>query len=80
MTSASSRRPSRGMKMVREAAETQADFYTQVEAKFGQWEMLTRDGRRDEALVIAKELLLKFPENKDLVRFMESGGRPPSPN
>jgi hypothetical protein len=71
---------SRGMKMVREAAETQADFYTQVEAKFGQWEMLTRDGRRDEALVIAKELLLKFPENKDLVRFVESGGRPPSPN
>ena len=42
--------------------------------------MLTRDGRRDEALVIAKELLVKFPENKDLVRFLESGGRPPSPN
>jgi hypothetical protein len=71
---------SRGMKMVREAAATPADFYTQVEATFGQWEMLTRDGRRDEALVIAKELLLKFPENKDLVRFVESGGRPPSPN
>ena len=71
---------SRGMKMVREAAETPADFYTQIEAKFGQWEMLTRDGRRDEAVVIAKELLQKFPENKDLVRFLESGGRPPSPN
>ena len=39
---------SRGLKMVREAAQTPAGVYTQVEAQFGLWEMLTRDGRRDE--------------------------------
>jgi tetratricopeptide (TPR) repeat protein len=68
---------SRGLKMVREAAQTPADFYTRVEAQFGLWEMLTRDGKRAEALVVAKELLVTFPENKDLVRFVESGGQPP---
>jgi hypothetical protein len=67
---------SRGLKMVREAAQTPADFYVRVEAQFGLWEMLTRDGRRDEAVGVAKELLVKFPENKDLARFVESGGRP----
>jgi hypothetical protein len=62
--------------MVKEAAATPADFYTRVEAQFGLWEMLTRDGKRGEAVVVAKELLVKFPENKDLARFVETGGRP----
>jgi hypothetical protein len=67
---------SRGLKMVREAAETPADFYTQIEAKFGLWEMLTREGRRDEAVTVAKALLAHFPDNKDLAKFVEHGGRP----
>jgi hypothetical protein len=71
---------SRGLNMVREAAKTPADFYTQVEAQFGLWEMLTRDGKRDEALGVAKELLVKFSTNKDLLRFVDSGGRPAPAN
>jgi hypothetical protein len=71
---------SRGLKMVREAAATPADYFTRVEAQFGLWEMLTRDGKRDEAMGIAKELLVKFPENKDLLKFVESGGRPGTPS
>jgi tetratricopeptide (TPR) repeat protein len=67
---------SRGLKMVREAAATPADYYIRVEAQFGLWEMLTRDGKRDEAVSIAKELLARFPENKDLIKFVETGGRP----
>jgi hypothetical protein len=66
---------SRGLKMVREAAATPADYYIRVEAQFGLWEMLTRDGKRDEAVGIAKELLVKFPENKDLIKFVETAGR-----
>jgi hypothetical protein len=61
--------------MVREAAATPADYFTRVEAQFGLWEMLTRDDKRDEAMGIAKELLVKFPENRDLIKFVESGGR-----
>jgi tetratricopeptide (TPR) repeat protein len=66
----------RAMKMVREAAQTPADHYTQVEARFALQEMLTREGRRDEAVAVARELLARFPENKDLIRFVETGGRP----
>jgi tetratricopeptide (TPR) repeat protein len=65
----------RGLKMVREAAQTPAEFYVGVEARFGLLEMLTREGQRDEALVVAKELLEKFPENRDLIRFIENAAR-----
>jgi tetratricopeptide (TPR) repeat protein len=71
---------SRGLRMVREAAQSPSSLYTQVEAQFGLWEMLTRDGRRDEAIGVAKELLVRFPENKDLRRFVESSGRPAPAN
>jgi hypothetical protein len=71
---------SRGLKMVREAAATPADYFVRVEAQFGLWEMLTRDGKRDEAVGIAKELLVKFPENKDLLKFVEPGGRSSAAN
>jgi hypothetical protein len=68
----------RGLKMVREAAATPADFYTQVEAKFALQEMLAREGRLDEAVAVAKDLLTQFPQNKDLIKFVETGGRPNS--
>jgi hypothetical protein len=63
--------------MVREAAETASDYFTKVEAQFALWEMLAREGRRDQALVVAKELLAKFPENRDLTRFVENSGKTP---
>jgi|SRR5688572_3845341 len=66
---------SRGLKMVRDAAQTPADYFIRVEAQFALWEMLTRDGKRDEAMTVAKELQVKFPENKDLARFIEPGAR-----
>jgi tetratricopeptide (TPR) repeat protein len=67
---------SRGLKMVREAAATPSDHFTRVEAQFALQEMLTREGRLDEAVVVAKELLTQFPQNKDLIKFVETGGRP----
>ena len=69
---------SRGLRMVREATQTQSDYYTRVEAEFALWEMLSREGEHDEAVTVAKALLVKFPENKDLARFVGSGGRTPS--
>jgi tetratricopeptide (TPR) repeat protein len=67
---------SRALKMVREAAQTPTDYYAQVEARFGLQEMLARDGQREEAVAVAKELLTRFPENKDLIKFVETGGKP----
>jgi hypothetical protein len=68
----------RGVKMVRDAAQMPADYYVGVEARFALLEMLTREGQRDEAVSVAKELLEKFPENRDLMRFLADGGRPAS--
>ena len=66
----------RGLKMVREAAATPADHYTEVEAQFALQEMLTREGMRDEAVAVARQLLAQFPQNKDLIKFVEAGGKP----
>ena len=65
----------RALKMVREAAESPGDYSTQVEARFALQEKLTREGNHDEAVVVAKELLMRFPDNKDLAKFVETGGR-----
>lgn len=66
----------RALKMIREAVQTPADHYTQVEARFALQEMLMREGKREEALSVARELLASFPDNLDLRKFVETGGKP----
>jgi hypothetical protein len=66
----------RALKMVQDAAQAPADYFTQVEARFALQEMLTREGKPAEAVEVAKELLGRFPDNKDLRKFVESGGKP----
>lgn len=61
----------RGLQTVREAANVTDDFYTEVEADFALWEMLARDKQIPEALVVAKELQARFPDNPDLRKFVE---------
>jgi hypothetical protein len=60
----------RGLRQMRAAAAASSDFYSEVEADFALWEMLTRDGKRDEAVPVARELLARFPENEELARFI----------
>jgi hypothetical protein len=60
----------RGLRAMREAAAAQGDFFSEVEADFALWEMLVREGRRDEALPVARELLTRFPDNEELGRFV----------
>jgi hypothetical protein len=66
----------RALKMVREAADAPGDYFTQVEARFALQEMLTREGKHDEAVGVAKDLLMRFPDNKELAKFVENRGRP----
>jgi hypothetical protein len=61
----------RALQAVREAAQVSGDFYTEVEADFALWEMLSRDKKMAEAVAVAKELQVRFPENPDLPRFIE---------
>jgi hypothetical protein len=67
---------SRALKMVQDAAQAPADYFAQVEARFALQEMLTREGKPAEAVEVARDLLGRFPENKDLKKFVESGGKP----
>ena len=60
----------RGLREMREAASAASDFYSEVEADFALWEMLMRDGKRDQAVPVARELLARFPENEELAKFV----------
>ena len=60
----------RGLRDMREAATETGDFYSEVEADFALWEMLMRDGKRDQAVPVARELLARFPENEELAKFI----------
>ncbi|MEQ1896738.1 MAG: hypothetical protein ABL971_05035 [Vicinamibacterales bacterium] len=61
---------------MRKAAEAEAPFIVQTEARFALWEMLNRDKRVAEALVPARALLADFPENRELLAFIDKHGRP----
>jgi hypothetical protein len=70
----------KALAVVRDAAAADADFFTIVEAKFALWEMLAREKKSAEAAAIARDLLRDFPENRELVRFVdEHGGATPRP-
>ena len=60
----------RGLRGMRDAANETGDFYSEVEADFALWEMLMRDGKRDQAVPVARELLARFPENEELAKFV----------
>lgn len=65
----------RGLRMMREAAATEADRYTKAEALFGLWEMESREGNVTDALVPARALLAWFPENEDLAAYVQTHSR-----
>jgi len=60
---------------MRKAAEAEAPFIVQTEARFALWEMLNRDKRPSEALVPAQLLLTDFPGNRELAAFVEKQTR-----
>lgn len=52
----------------RQAADSPGEPVAVIEARFALWEMLTREGRLDEAREVARVLYAEFPENKELER------------
>jgi tetratricopeptide (TPR) repeat protein len=60
----------KALKAITEAAATVGDPYEKAEAEFALWEMLKSDKRPADALVVAKRLIVDFPENKELQRFI----------
>lgn len=65
----------RALAAVREAVDTDADYFTNIEAKFGLWDMQVREKNFIEAIPIARELALEFPTNLELTRFLAAHDR-----
>ena len=64
---------------MREAARTQAYFYTEAEAEFALWDLHVREGKMTEAVEVARGLASDFPDNRDLAKFLathDSGDKP----
>ena len=62
----------RGMTAIREAAGTEADFFTRTEARFALWDIQVRERDIQGALATADLLIRDFPENQEVKRFIET--------
>lgn len=62
----------RGLLTVREAAGTEADFFTRTEARFALWDMQVRERDAPGALATASILIGDFPDNQEVRRFIET--------
>jgi tetratricopeptide (TPR) repeat protein len=60
----------KALRTLREAADAESDYFVQIEAAFGLWEMQVRERNIPEAVAIARQLARDFPENRELVRFL----------
>jgi tetratricopeptide (TPR) repeat protein len=58
--------------VMREAASTEADFFTEVEADFAIWDLHVRERKMTEAVEIARGLAQHFPENRELAKFLRT--------
>jgi hypothetical protein len=61
----------KGLLAVREAAAVEGDPYVQAEAGFALWDMQVREKQLAEAVTTARDLARDFPENPELVRFIQ---------
>jgi len=62
----------RGIQAIREAAETESEFFTRTEARFGLWDIQVREKDGAGALATAHLLLGDFPENAELRKFVDA--------
>jgi hypothetical protein len=62
----------RGLLAIREAAGTESDFFTRAEARFALWDTQVREHDASGALATAGILILDFPENQELRKFLET--------
>lgn len=60
----------RALIAVREAVNTEADFFSHVEAEFALWDLQVREHNLTEATVVARRLACDFPENREVADFL----------
>ena len=62
----------RGIQAIREAAESESEFFTRTEARFGLWDIQVREKDTAGALATARLLIEDFPENVELRKFIDT--------
>ena len=60
----------RALGAMRTAVTIDTDYFSNVEARFGLWEMLIREKDLTGAEVVARDLAREFPANQELARFL----------
>jgi hypothetical protein len=60
----------KGLRVVREAAATPADFFVATEAVFALWDMQVRERQITEAVATARRLARDFPSNEEIAKFL----------
>lgn len=65
----------RALATVRDAVNTEADFFVRAEAGFALWELHVRERKLAEAVPVARGLAKDFPENPEIARFLDTHDR-----
>lgn len=64
----------KALRVMHEAVDVQADRFDNAEALFGLWDMQVREKNYPAALDAARRLAELFPENADVLKFIETHG------
>lgn len=61
-----------GLRVVREAASAEGEFFERTEAAFALWDMQVRERELVGAVATAQQLARDFPDNRELTRFLNA--------
>jgi hypothetical protein len=62
----------RALVNIQDAAEAEADFFAHAEARFALWDLQVRERNVSKAVAVARELAVDFPENPELVKYLDA--------
>jgi hypothetical protein len=62
----------RALVTVREAASAATEEFVHAEAEFALWDLYVREKNVTEATVVARRLARDFPENREIVAFLDA--------
>ncbi len=65
----------KALRVARQAADADADFFTKAEAAFALWEMQIREKDFGGAVVTARRLARDFPNNPEVADFLAARGK-----
>lgn len=61
----------RALQAMRRAADLDADFFVRAETLLALWDMEARERNVERAREMARGLVRDFPENQNLIRFLD---------